>query len=130
MISVNNISLLIKHLSATWKNISKNWLIALVNKFVLVIFVLSLGIIIWRFGLLPPQVPLWYDKPWGNDQLAGPIWLFILPIGSLSIYFINILLSIYFSSDLLIFSQTLSLTSLTVSLMSFITLIKIIFLVT
>ncbi len=127
---MGKLSSLAKHLTTTWKTISKNWLIALVNKFVLAIFVLSLGVIIWRFRLLPPQVPLWYDKPWGNDQLAGPLWLFILPIGSLTIYVINTILSIYFSADLLIFSQTLSLASLTVSLLSFITLVKIIFLVT
>lgn len=117
-------------LALSWKIISKNWLVALVNKFVLVIFVLSIAIIIWRWKLLPPQVPLWYNKPWGNDQLTGPLWLFILPIGSLTVYLTNIVLSIYFSADLLIFSQTLSLTSLAVSILSFITLVKIIFLVT
>lgn len=130
MISIKKVSSLTKQLTTTWKDISKNWLIALVNKFVLIIFMLSLAVIIWRFKALPPQVPLWYDKPWGMDQLAGPLWLFILPAGSLVVYFINILLSVYFSADLLIFSQTLSLASLTVSLLSFITLVKIIFLVT
>lgn len=130
MISVSKPSAVFKNLNSGWKLISKNWLISLVNKFVLVIFILSLAVIIWRFRLLPPQVPLWYDKPWGNDQLASPLWLFVLPLGSIAIYFANIIISIYFAADLLIFTQTLALTSLTVSLLSFITLVKIIFLVT
>lgn len=119
-----------KFIWSTWKQISKNWVIALVVKFVLVLFFLSLGLIIWRWPLLPPQVPLWYDKPWGADQLASYYWLFILPAGSLVIFFINIILSVYLTSDLLVFSQILSLTSFVVSLLSFITLAKILFLVT
>lgn len=130
MIVIAKPSAVFKKLSSGWKLLSQNWLVSIVNKFVLAIFILSLIVIIWRFRLLPPQVPLWYDKPWGNDQLANPLWLFVLPFGSIIIYLANIILSIYFTSELLIFTQTLFLTSLTVSLLSFITLVKIIFLVT
>ncbi|HBC72372.1 MAG: hypothetical protein UX91_C0001G0079 [Candidatus Amesbacteria bacterium GW2011_GWB1_47_19] len=28
---------------------------------------------------IPPEVPLWYSRPWGGEQLAKPVWL-ILPI--------------------------------------------------
>ena len=127
---VNKISAFFRHFLPAWKTLAQNWLISLVNKFVPAIVALSLAVIFWRFRLLPPEVPLWYSKPWGSEQLANPLWLFVLPLGSLAIYLLNILLSVYITADLLIFTQILSLTSLTVSLLAFITLVKIIFLVT
>lgn len=33
--------------------------------------------VFWK--LLPPEVPLWYSRPWGQAQLAGPAWLLVLP---------------------------------------------------
>lgn len=43
---------------------------------------LVLGAGIWIvFGShLPPQVPLFYSRPWGEEQLGSPVWLF-LPLG-------------------------------------------------
>lgn len=120
----------IRFIWLTWKTISANWMISLAAKFVFILFALSLAVIIWRWPLLPPMLPLWYAKPWGADQLAGSYWLFILPLGSLIIFFANIILCVYLASDLLVFSQVLSLTSFVVSLLSFITLTKILFLVT
>lgn len=119
----------LQHIIETWKLLSHNWLISSVNKFVILLFLLSLGVIIWRWQLLPPQVPLWYAKPWGADQLASPYWLFILPFSSLVIFAVNILLSVYLTAEYLVFTQTLSLTSFLVSFLSFITLVKILFLV-
>jgi hypothetical protein len=113
-----------------WNTIKKNWLIQLVNKFVLFITLCSLAAIVLRWGKLPPVIPLWYSRPWGIDQLAQPIWIFILPLGSVLLYFINLGLSVYVTAEYLIFTQVLFLTSLLASLLSFITLMKILFLVT
>lgn len=119
-----------RHVGSTWKLLSLNWLVALVNKFVFVFFFLSLVALVWRWRLLPPQVPLWYYKPWGVEQLTSPYWLFILPLASILVYFANILISVYFTPEYLVFIQTLSLTSLLVSFLSFVTLVKILFIVT
>lgn len=35
---------------------------------------------------VPPQVPLFYSKPWGQEQLAKPGWLF-LPLALSSLMF-------------------------------------------
>lgn len=51
----------------------------------LVFIVSQLAIILALFGKLPPQVPLFYSKPWGEPILASPLFIWILP--GLSILF-------------------------------------------
>ena len=117
------------NLITTWNTIKKNWLISSVHKFVIGLFILSIGLLIWRFPVLPPQVPLWFSRPWGEDQLASPYWLLLLPVSSIVWYGIDFLTGIYVTAEYLIFTQMLFLSALIVSLLSFITLIKILFLV-
>jgi len=106
-----------------------NWFIRLAHKFIIALFILSLGILLWRWRMLPPLVPLWYSRPWGADQLAAPFFLFILPVSSLFLYGVNFLIAIYVTAEYLIFTQLLFLSSFIVSLLSFVTLVKILFLV-
>lgn len=112
-----------------WNAIKKNWLISVVHKFVIGLFILSVALLLWRFPQLPPKVPLWFSRPWGEDQLASPYWLLLLPASSIAWYGIDFLISIYVTAEYLIFTQMLFLSSLIVSLLSFITLIKILYLV-
>ena len=42
---------------------------------------------------LPPQVPLFYSRPWGERQLVSPSTLLFLPSLSLAVLIINILIS-------------------------------------
>ena len=115
---------------AAWVHIRDNWLIRLVGRAVLLFNVASVLAILILFTRLPPLVPLWYSRPWGTDQLASPLWLFILPVGSVLLYVINLVISIFFTAEYLVFTQMIFLTSLLVSLLSFITLIKILSLIT
>ncbi len=116
--------------TATWNVIKKNWLISIVHKFVIVLFILSVGLLVWRFPELPPSVPIWFSRPWGEDQLASPYWLVLLPASSIVWYGIDLLIGIYITAEYLIFTQMLFLSSLIVSILSFVTLVKILFLVT
>jgi len=43
---------------------------------------------VWRF--LPPQVPLFYSRPWGSLQLVNPVYLTLLPAVSLALLVINL----------------------------------------
>lgn len=113
-----------------WDGIKTNWFIGLVHKFVLIFFVLSIGLLLWRWRMLPPLVPLWYSRPWGADQLASPYWLLVLPVAGIILYAANFLISMYVIGEYLIFTQMLFLSSLVVSMLSFVALIKILFLVT
>lgn len=130
MMILSQVVTIIRHIATTWGMLSKNWLIALVNKFILFFVFLSLAVLILRWQLLPPKVPLWYSKPWGTDQLADPVFLFILPVGSIAIYIINILVSVYLTAEYLVFTQILALAAFLVSLLSFVTLVKILFVIT
>lgn len=117
-------------ITTTWNTLKANWLLSLIHKFVIVLFVLSLIIFAWRYQTLPPLVPLWYSRPWGIDQLAHPLWLLLLPMASLLWYGASILVSIFVTAEYLIFTQMIFMSSLIVSLLSFLTLIKILFLMT
>ncbi len=117
-------------LRSHWNNVKTNWLIRISQRFIFLLFLLSLGMLLWKLAGLPPKVPLWYSRPWGEDQLAHPFWLFLLPISTLVWYGINFLVAMYMLSEYLLFTQMLFVSSLVVSLLSFLTLIKILFLVT
>jgi hypothetical protein len=113
----------------SWSSVKNNWILQVVNKSVVACVVVSILFIVWRWGYLPPMVPLWYSRPWGADQLASPLWLFLLPLGGMLIYFINLTVGMYITAQYLIFTQILFLSSLLVNVLSLVTLVKILFLV-
>jgi hypothetical protein len=117
-------------MNQAWKEVKNNWLIQLVTKFVAALVIASVAVIILRWNRMPPLVPLWYSRPWGTDQLAHPIWLFLLPLGGLAIFFLNLAVSIFITAEYLIFTQVLFIASFLVNFLSFITLIKIVFIIT
>lgn len=51
---------------------------------VLIFFIFSIlleaTIILFNFKKLPPQLPLFYSRPWGEQILASPLFLGILPV--------------------------------------------------
>lgn len=107
----------------------QNWVLSTSKKLVLSSIVVSVLLLLWRMPTLPPLVPLWYGKPWGADRLAHPLWLVLLPAGSLIILIINTTLSRILTRDMLIFTQILAATALIVAILSLVTLTKILFLV-
>lgn len=112
-----------------WEHVKNNWLIHAVSRAVIVLTTASVICILARLTSLPPLVPLWYSRPWGTDQLAHPLWLFILPVGSLLLYVVNRAIAVYFTAEYLIFTQMIFLTSLLVSFLSFMVVIKVLFLI-
>lgn len=43
------------------------------------------GLLAIYWKSLPPEVPLLYSRPWGQDQLVSPYFLMILPALSMAI---------------------------------------------
>lgn len=52
---------------------------------------ISLLLVSW--GKLPPQVPLFYSRPWGEDMLAAPLMLFLLPAIAIFCFLTNYIIS-------------------------------------
>jgi hypothetical protein len=86
----------------------------------------QLVLLFFKFGQLPNQVPLYYSLPWGESQLAQASTLFLLPMFSIIFLLIDHLLAAFFHSSTKIFSNFLLVTSLIFSAFSFITLFRII----
>ena len=42
-----------------------------------------------RWSRLPPQIPLFYSRPWGEDQLVDSWMIFMLPIFMTGCFFLN-----------------------------------------
>ncbi|NCN59068.1 hypothetical protein COW99_01150 [Candidatus Roizmanbacteria bacterium CG22_combo_CG10-13_8_21_14_all_38_20] len=55
----------------------------------LVISIISLAA---YWSKIPPQVPLYYSLPWGEQQLASPVELTLLPTLATNIFLTNLLL--------------------------------------
>lgn len=114
---------------ARWRELRAHRVIALVHYASLFIFFFSLAVTLWRWKFLPPAVPLWYSRPWGEDQLAHPVWLFLLPVGALIWHGINIMVSALVLHEYPVFARVLFLSSLLVATLSCVTLIQILLLV-
>jgi len=81
-------------------------------------------IIVWTF--LPPQVPLFYTRPWGEEQLVHPANLFILPGLGLLVFLINLFILSFVPKEEKLINQILISLILVFNFLSLITLIQII----
>lgn len=50
-------------------------------------------LILTAMSKLPPQIPLFYSKTWGNEMLAPVFYIWILPTITVCIYFLNMFVS-------------------------------------
>lgn len=62
---------------------------------------LAASFLIWRnLDTFPLSVPLWFSKPWGQDWLASPNFLWLIPtIGFLSTAFNNLAAKFFWSRE-------------------------------
>lgn len=78
-------------------------------------------------NFLPPVVPIFYGEPAGADQLAPAIFLLIIPAVSFLISGINVFINSSSKDDFI--KKFLAASSLVISIMAVVTVIKIILLV-
>jgi len=81
----------------------------------------------WR--LLPPKIPIWYSKPWGEERLASPFFLTIPILTAIVVYMVNRSMVARSAKDHPMFARVLSLTSLLISVISTIIVVRIITLI-
>lgn len=78
---------------------------------------------------LPPQLPLFYSRPWGEEQLVEKNGFLILPISCLVFVLINLrIASIYFKKEFLL-SQILVWSSFIIVALTTINIFKILLIV-
>lgn len=83
MISVRHVEYMIKDSFKDFKyNISMYYLLMGCDIFMAILFIL-------RFNSLPPQIPLFLSRAWGENQLADSWMIIIFPLLMNLLFFIN-----------------------------------------
>ncbi len=91
-----------------------------------IIFVFSqVSLIIFFWKRLPPEIPLFYSKPWGSAMLAPQIYIWLVPAMALLIIFINFCVVIFFMQENKFLNRILCVTSLLVGFTTFYGLFRI-----
>ena len=93
----------------------------------LIFFMLALNFIIIAllWSKIPPQVPLYYSRPRGYDQLANKLFLPLIPVFCLFIVLVNLRISSFLFRKQLLLSQILVWSSFVISIIVSIAVIKI-----
>lgn len=48
---------------------------------------------------LPPEIPLFYSRPWGEEILAPPFFIFVMPVASFLVLGINLFIALTLSQN-------------------------------
>lgn len=91
----------------------------------LIFLLLTLAIILLKRKLIPPEIPLFYNRPWGL-QLVPSVWLWIILLIDFLILAVNSYLAARISREEKLLSQILIWTSTLFSALLTITIYKII----
>lgn len=95
-----------------------------------IVFILAqLAFIVFKFNNLPGQLPLYYSLPWGESQLASASSLFLLPTFSIVLLLLDNFFASLFLKTIPLLSRLLITISLLFSIFAFITLFRIITLI-
>jgi len=88
-------------------------------------------LLVLLYKYIPPQIPLFFSQPWGDDQLVDKIYICLIPATLLLVFIVNIFLSSLFFqkekllSRIIIFTTTLIFVLLTVTFIKILTLTTI-----
>lgn len=96
----------------------------------LILFFFCNLIFVFSWNNLPPDIPLYYSLPWGEEQLAKPISLGLLIVGTTCLSIVNIFLAMILLNKHRFYSQTILVATPTIWLLTAIAIFKIITLIT
>lgn len=86
---------------------------------------IQLLLIVLSITLLPPLIPFYYSRPWGESQLAQPTTLLILPLFSIVFLLINSIISALIFEQHSFASQLILWGSMIVAVFNLITIIRL-----
>ena len=99
------------------------------KKWSIIFWIVQVLIIALSWKLLPPQIPLFYSQPWGEEQLTTPVGILILPVLSLAVSGGNFALIHLVPKEEGLLSKMLIAASAIFNFLALVTLIKIVLLV-
>lgn len=77
------------------------------------------------YHLLPPEIPLWFSRPAGQDQLADKVWLWLVPSLVSILLLINIRFAVKFWQKLNLLAQIILYSQLVSSILALIIIVKL-----
>lgn len=122
---MNAVSSFFGKLGTFWQTTFNSRLLRLI----ILLFIIQIIFIIWFYNQLPPEIPLYFSRPWGEAWLTPTSSIFILPLFTLITLLINYFLALFYHQKKPLLSQLLVVFALIISLFSAISLIKIISLI-
>lgn len=112
-----------------FKSFRENKSIKLAGQLCFFFLILSFGLFLFTLKKLPPQVPLFYSLPWGEEQLAPNLALFFLPLGMLLVAVLNSFFIMIILKEYSLAAKILTWVTVALFFLTGITLAKIIFLI-
>lgn len=98
----------------------------------LTFIVIIVMLITWAmaFPVMPDQIPLFYSRPWGENQVGSLLQFTVLPSLVMLILFVNLIISMHLHPTQDILKRTLNISSFVISVLLLIAALKIILLFT
>ncbi len=114
----------------TWESIGGDKLSLLIFWTCILLILAQVSLILVSWGKLPPVLPLFYSRVWGEAMLAPQAMIWILPTASFAYFVLNFCVAIFWLRSNFFLFRTLVIFALIVVLGSFYTGVKIISLLT
>ena len=86
-------------------------------------------LLVVKWGQLPPEVPLFYSLPWGEDQLTPPLTLILVISISLLIYILTVVFGTQIYRRFPYYAHLLFVSATIISLLIVATIVQIVFLI-
>jgi len=93
-----------------------------------ILLLVGIGLTAFKTRSLPPEVPVFYSKPWGEERLAARQFLWILPAISALVIILNTILVSIFAKKIKFLAQVIAISLFVLTVLIILTLVKIIFL--
>lgn len=93
----------------------------------LILSLISTFLILLMQKFLPERLPLFYSLPWGEAQLAQSRQLFIIPATVVAVSLFNLVIARQIHTQQILLREILSFSSIFISVILTLTILKIIF---
>ncbi len=117
-------------LHQSWQDLKSLRFLKLCVVLLLTVLVLTIALLLWRTSAFPPVVPFYYSLPWGEEQLASPLHLWFMIIGTVLIVLTNWTAAWIIRPKSAFLSNTLIVSAAIILLLGLYTVWRIVFLVT